>query len=395
MRINTVRLKFDLHGIRSRKFLFATSVLLIIVLVFSCIFFAVNNASYVMTKTSEVNLREEVNNAVGPTVITLDSDVELTEPFIIPAGKNITLTSNDREKGFYRLMGASNKSTIVVDGVLRLDGVIVTHEKGVYGHGVVVNFNSTFILYNGMICNNTMPDGNMIPNEEWGGGVVNWGVFIMRGGEISSNTAYTGGGVLNYGTFEMIGGKISGNTVGTGGDVYDHDMVNLSGGCSGGGVFNFYGDVSISGGEISNNVAGFYGGGVFSVYGRFSLSGDGVISGNIADIGGGVSNRWGNVSMSGGVISGNVAENKGGGVHNYYMFSSFSLSGGKISNNTAPLGGGVCSDDEFTMKGGEISNNTANTGGGVYVGNGSFNQFGGKIYGNIASQVGDDIFHQK
>jgi hypothetical protein len=392
--MNSVRFKFDLHGIRSRKFLFATSLLLIIVIVFSCIFFAVNNASNVMIKTSEVKLREKVNNAVGPTVITLDGDVELTEPFIIPSGKDITITSNDGEKGFYRLIGTSNESTIVVEtnGVLRLDGVIVTHEKGVYGNGVFVNFESTLILHSGIICNNTMPDGNMIPNVEWGGGVVNWGFFIMYGGEISSNTAYTGGGVLNYGTFEMIGGKISGNTVGTGGNVYNYDMVNLSGGCSGGGVFNFYGDVSVSGGEISNNVAGFYGGGVFNVYGRFSLSGDGVISGNIADIGGGISNRWGNVSVSGGVISSNVAKNKGGGVHNYYMFSNFNLSGGEISNNTAPLGGGVCNDDKVTMTGGVISGNTANTGGGVYIGNGSFSKSGGTITGNTASYTGNDVY---
>lgn len=407
MGIKNVRFKFDLQGIRigRRKVLFFVSLLFIIVLVSSCLFLVFTNAFPFMTKTpetsitttSEAELEEAVNDAVEPTVITLDNDIQLTKPLIIPTNKNITLTSNNIANGFFKLIGANKEYTIVVktDGVLRLDGVVVTHEKGVYGRGVFADFGSILILYSGVICNNTMPNDYKAPNEEWGGGVVNLGTFSMIGGEIFGNTAYTGGGVLNYGTFEMTGGKISGNTVGASGGVYNYDEVSLSGGCSGGGVYNFYANVSMSGGEISGNTAEFYGGGVFSIYGNFSLSDGGVICGNTASAGGGVYNKYGVVTVRGGVISDNVAWDKGGGVLNYFMLSVFRLSGGVISNNTAILGGGVCSDDDLDMSGGVISGNTANYGGGVYVGNGSFDSSGGKVSGNTASQSGNDVYYPK
>ncbi|WNZ29919.1 MAG: hypothetical protein IAX21_03410 [Candidatus Bathyarchaeota archaeon] len=405
MGVKNVGFKFNLHTIHSsgrRKVLLFVFLLFIIVLVFSCLFLVFNGAFPFMTKTpetsitttSEAELEEAVNNAVGPTVITLDGDIELTEALIIPAGKEITLTSSNIENGFYKLIGANNQSAIIVetDGVLRLDGVVVTHEKGVYGSGVFADFGSALILYSGVICNNTMPKDYMTPNGEWGGGVVNLGTFSMIGGEISSNTAYIGGGgVLNYGTFEMTGGKISGNTVSIGSG---EESVSGFYGCGyGGGVFNAL-NFSMSGGEISGNTAEA-GGGVFNRWNTFSLDG-GVICDNTASVGGGVHNFYGTVSMSGGVISDNVAWDKGGGVLNYFMWSTFNMSEGVISNNKAGnLGGGVCSDYEFNMSGGVISGNTANYGGGVYVGNGSFNSAGGKFSGNTASQSGNDVYYQK
>jgi len=374
-----VRFKLDLYSVRSKKFLLSVSLLFIIVLVFSCLFFVFNNVTPDYVVSNKTELENAVNNAVGHVIIALDRDIQLTESLTIPANKNITLTSSNSRNGFYRLIGANGVSALVVEngGVLRIEGIIVTHETGVYGNGIFVNSSGTLILYSGVICNNIVPD-DYYNLESVGGGVRNWGSFSMSGGKIVNNTAGGGGGVLNWGSFSMSGGEIYGNTALGGGGVNTHGK-----------------DFCMSGGKIYGNTAYDTGGGVNLSNGKFSLSGNGVICDNTADVGGGVYNRWGTFVMSGGVISGNAAWDKGGGVYNYYMWSSFSLSGGVISNNTANLGGGVCSDDEFNMSGGEISNNTANTGGGVYVGNGSFNQFGGKIYGNIASQVGDDIFHQK
>jgi len=235
MGLKNVRFKFNLHTIHSsgrRKVLLFVSLMLIIVLVFSCLFLVFNGAfpfttkipeTLFITTMSETELRAAVNNDVKSAVITLDSDIQLTKPLIIPTNKNITLTSNNITNGFYKLIGANKEYTIIVknDGVLRLDGVVVTHEKGVYGRGVFVDFGGALILYSGVICDNIMPNDYMAPNEEWGGGVVNLGTFSMIGGEIFSNTAYTGGGVLNYGTFEMTGGKISGNIASqSGNDVY-------------------------------------------------------------------------------------------------------------------------------------------------------------------------------
>jgi hypothetical protein len=141
----------------------------------------------------------------------------------------------------------------------------------------------------------------------------------MSGGLISDNTATgSGGGVNNgqngaVGTFEMSGGTILGNTAE-----------------KGGGVYNFF-------------------------HSNFSLSGSGVISGNEAEIGGGVCIDS-DFSMSGGEISGNVASNQGGGV--YVGNGVFSLTGGKLSGNTATEGSEVypsegyewLSDNAYSLK---------------------------------------------
>ncbi|MCL2291617.1 MAG: hypothetical protein FWC30_00900 [Candidatus Bathyarchaeota archaeon] len=339
---------------------------------------------------SEVALRAAINDAPSnvPTTIVLDRDIFLTGSALeIPGDKNIILVS-DKVEGFWRLVGASNQTTISVNGTLTLESVIVTHNSGNYGSGVTVNSTGTLVLSGGEICNNTvefigLPDGNTL--GENGGGVRNLGNFSMVDGVIANNAAVGvggGGGVLNVGNFSMIGGVIANNTAAiNGGGVYTSGSLYASE-CS----------FSMVGGEISGNVANFYGGGVYNWFSKVSLCG-GMISNNDAGMsGGGVYNFYGVFDMSSGVISNNIAKDKGGGVYSYF-YSSFSLSGsGVISNNTAAnLGGGVCIDGVFDMRGGVISGNAAVYGGGVYVGNGVFNVTGGKVSSNT-SRFGDEIW---
>jgi hypothetical protein len=361
--------KFNLHGIGSKKVLLSVSLLLITVLIFSgyiCVFRNISQSeSFPSGSMNETELKEAVNNAVGPTVITIDRDIQLTEPLTIPAKNDITLTSSNNKNGFYKLVGANETSTIFVEkgGVLRLDGIIVTHKNGEVGRGVEVYFGGTLIMTGGVICNNI--DGFAMYNT----------------GYYDISLAQNGGGVYNCGSFSMYGGVISNNT------AYG----------SGSGVYNNGYDFSMYGGKIFNNTAYGSGGGVYNRNGEVILY-DGVISGNNAKAGGGIYNEglhYGNVIMKGGVISDNVASDKGGGVYTYFMFSSFSMSGGEISNNTAIIGGGVCTDYKFTMNGGVVCRNTADTGGGVYVGNGYFNRSGGTVSDNTASYTGDDIYPQK
>jgi len=341
--------KFNVHY---KKLLIIASLLFVILLTSIVVYKLTINGD-----GSEKALRTAINKASSntPTLITLSSDILLTNSALeIPVDKDITLVS-DKQDGFWKLIGAANQPTISVLGKLTLEGVIVTHNSGTYGSGVTVNPNGTLILSGGVICNNTvefiiMPDGNT--GGENGGGVRNMGNFSMVGGVITNNTASGeggGGGVLNIGNFSMVGGVITNNTA--------------SG--NGGGVFNYGYGFSMSGGEISSNTAGYDGGGVYNWNGKVSLSDNGVICCNDAERGGGVYNYYATFDMSGGVISGNTAEDKGGGVYNYY-YSVFSLSGsGEISNNTAPLGGGVCNDGDFKKTGGVINSNT------VYDSNGA------------------------
>jgi hypothetical protein len=367
--------------------------------------------------SNETELVAAVNGAVGFTIIALNNDIVLTDELVIPANKNITLTSTGDSK--FKLFGAngtvSYEDTIVVGnkGMLRLENIIVTHKSGVIGSGVRVNDGGTCILSSGEISGNRriyrhggvynegafIMTGGLISNND--GGVFNCGILEMSGGVISNNQALLrGGGVWSIGRFIMTGGLISNNTAqNTGGGV----LVSVA-------VGDFFGNAFVmSGGEISSNVAlsetGF-GGGVDVQSGSFIMSG-GVISNNKAANGGGVYNGAQGLfntvfEMSGGFIINNVADSWGGGVWNYH---NFSLSGGEISSNVGEFGGGVHNSGNFSMSGGLISNNAAFDGGGVYIGStldnaiteirykaGVFDLSGGKISGNIALKNGGGVW---
>jgi hypothetical protein len=83
---------------------------------------------------NEANLKNAVNNAPDgkSAIISIDSDIVLTESLRIPDNKDIVMTSN-KSNGYYKLNGAPNTITITVEsgGVLKLDGVIITHVTGV------------------------------------------------------------------------------------------------------------------------------------------------------------------------------------------------------------------------------------------------------------------------
>jgi hypothetical protein len=212
-----------------------------------------------------MELVQAINTATRPLVIKLDNDIQLSSSLNITTKRDITLTSNNRTIGFFKLIGAKYDSTIVVekDGLLMLRGIIVTHAQGNLGRGV-----------------NVKPGG----------------ALVMVDGEISGNKGYYGGGVFNQGSFTMSGGKISGN------GVYSHASsrgTDLS--SKGGGVYN-EGVFVMSRGKIYSNVA-YRGGGVYND-GAFSMSG-GVISGNIADIDRDIyTSPGGTFDKNGGVIFG-------------------------------------------------------------------------------------------
>jgi hypothetical protein len=266
-------------SVRRKTLLFAILLvmLLIVFSVFVYLFVIIGDGTYFFEGKAyvenEKGLINTINNATGSTVIVLNKDIKLTKSLIIPINKNITLTSENA--GFCSLIGANNQSTITVNegGVLFLDGIVITHNVGSLGRGIMVESKGKLVMLNGEITGNTATPNQ--PNfYPYGGGVYNQGIFRLFGGIISNNTAKEGGGVFSSGddTFSMYGGVITNNTA-------SHD---------GGGVYAVR-SFGLSGGIISNNEAE-YGGGVF-VY------------------------AVGSFSMSGGEISGNTANSRGGGVH--------------------------------------------------------------------------------
>ncbi|MDR0471575.1 MAG: hypothetical protein LBH79_07640 [Nitrososphaerota archaeon] len=393
-----INVKSNLRYPYNGKGLFFVAVLFVIVLVlapfiaeFSGISPFVSGASDKVI-SNEVELRNAVKNAVGSSVIVLEKDITLTEPLVIPTNKDITLTSNDYNDKFFKLIGANNQTTITVNdgGALTLAGIIVTHNTGSPGRGVTVNQGGKLTMSKGIIAGNTIPyDRNFRGDKdrEDGGGVYNCGSFSMSGGVIANNTAAHGGGVhvSHWGSFRLSGGYIINNKAhytGAGVEVEYFSCMNSSG------SFSVSGSFSMAGGVIANNTAQVYGGGV-SNWAIFDMTGGLIADNSGNNQGGGVCVYHGSFSMSGGVITNNVARD-GGGVYQFFG-SDFSMSGGVISNNTAIDGGGVYIDSEFTMSDGEISGNTATNGGGVCIGNGIFKLTGGKILDNTAKRNGGGI----
>ena len=332
MMLNVKQSRFKLTINSRKKLLFVSLLFVLMISCFSSCMLMVQGAESVPVEnvvhvSSEGDLRYVVKVAEGgaPVVIVLDGNIGLSGTTLDIRNAEITLRSDkelasDRGVEFFSLFGTtSGVSTITVGtgGVLRLDGIIVTHYDA-SGSGVTVNGNGQLIMSDGEISDNTM--------GLTGGGVyVQGGSFVLSGGVISGNAASgSGGGVYVMGSFEMMGGVISGNTGGSGGGVYVYSSGSfvLSGGeisgntnsgvCSGGSFV-------MSGGEISGNVASGNGGGVYVIAGSFVMY-SGVISDNTASgavgggNGGGVYVQGGSFVMSGGEISGNVASGNGGGV---------------------------------------------------------------------------------
>jgi len=328
-----VNLKFDIEG-RNLVGVFLLLALLAFSLfthvqITSAQTVILGNVVHVKTETELRNAVYSATSGVS-AIIVLDRDIGLTGTTLtIPRGADVSLRSDNelaRNSGveFFRLFSVADVSTITVEngGLLKLDGIIVTHNADAYGSGVVVNFGGILTMYDGEISGNT---------ANGGGGIYNLGRFSLYGGTITQNTADNGGGVANDGSQAYF---------------------------------------TMSGGEITNNIASKGGGGLINTMGgTFSLFG-GVISSNIASWGGGLYNYGSYFTMSGGEISNNIATNTvsgGGGIA--FDGSKFDMEGGVIAGNRAPNGAGMyLSNGRVQLSGGVISNNTASvSGGGIYT----------------------------
>ena len=197
---------------------------------------------------------------------------------------------------------------VVTGGVFEMNGGTISNNNVT----AVCAYGGTVIMNGGLISGNNHTYGH-------GAGVsilVN-GKFIMNGGEISGNTAYSyGGGVaVLSGTFIMNDGLIKDNIANS---ISPEPLVQQRGG---GGVSVYYTAISgqdqpvftMNGGTISNNkTVNDFGGGVrVNALATFNMNG-GTIKDNTSVGGGGIfinSNSYENVHIASDVVfSGNTAD---------------------------------------------------------------------------------------
>ena len=249
----------------------------------------------------------------------------------IKVGSGATLTLTD----------CSSDNSGKIQGEVLVNGGKFELYSGTITGGVQVGINggsyqtgSSFTMYGGAITGNEESSGS-------GGGVFLVGTtnhtdppsFTMHGGTISNNTAGAsngGGGGVYVGekcSFTMDGGTITGNTAtaGNGGGIYIHMLANvtISGGeitnnkapatgdishGHGGGIYSESG-VTVKNVTITGNNSNFEGGGIYGK-GTINLTDATVTDNNRYDVYyGGVENSNHKLTVSGSVKAGYYANN--------------------------------------------------------------------------------------
>ena len=201
----------------------------------------------------------------------------------------------------------------------------------------------------------------------------------------------TGGAISNTGTLNVNNSIFISNSVDSG---------------YGGAIYNYKGDVIISGSTFIGNavrdshsypVNGGYGGAIYNNEGNFTVSGS-TFTGNTASIyGGAVSNNGGHFIISGSTFTNNKAAS-GGAVSNGDKLNTFLfIYGSTFTNNSngAIYNDGYVSPVFLTVSGSNFTNNNWNaisnyfgnlTVNGCIFRNNSMNGYGGAIYnsGNLS-----------
>lgn len=325
----------------------------------------------------------------------------LGRTFIVPATSELTVQSV-----------ACKNLRFEVSGTFAMDGGEISGNTADNGGAICINAGGKATVANTKIHDNTASNkgGGVYVGGSANATLTNCAIKSCK--TTSTTSTNGGGGIYSLGTLIVTGGTISDCIAGrSGGGIYAYGgTVECSDGVafsnceatgsgnvgSGGGIcINSGVTVNVSGCTFVLCKAGASGGGIWNA-GELDVSNTSFTTCSANNNGGGVCNDGGTVTMSGTAkITGNNASDGGGVAVNS---GTFTLENGTISNNTANNGGGVYVTGDtstfgsFTMKNGTIFENTANSGGGVCVYNGIFIMEGGEISDNTAKGVDGERF---
>jgi len=253
-------------------------IVLFALLIFSAVFPLTANAG-------EVNTFAGLENAINAaptsakTSITVTANIDFTRQIVITSGKDIAIMSSGNNSftiaaagyrhftvntgggltlenitldGGYTGTGTATRGGIDNSGVLSIDngtaiqkcyasqgggicnigsGTVTINSSRIrenrandYGGGIYISSNSRANITDCEIISNDTTQGN-------GGGICNYGTFIISGSEISNNKANAGGGGFwnaTNATLTIIDCEISGNTGSNGGGILNERSVNIA-----------------------------------------------------------------------------------------------------------------------------------------------------------------------
>lgn len=209
-----------------------------------------------------------------------------------------------------------------------------------------------------------------------GGGVQIYDAAVtFRDNQIFNNTAYDGGGMrLDNSAATLKDNHIFSNTADNGG----------------GGLFLSLSPATLSGNNISENVAGSYGGGgMFIENSAATINNNTIISNTAVESGGVCIAESDNLKFYANSVLSNTASESAGGL-GCRISENVRISGNTFSYNTAPYAGGLNIGCTGTLNGNLISYNTANQGGGLGVCD--ILVEGNMIMGNSATEGAGGVF---
>ena len=307
--------------------------------------------------------------------MTFGGGVHFTDAAGTMSLENSEVRNNMAQRG----AGVYSAGSLTIDGVL-ISGNLATEWGGGIGIEEALTLRATNITQNGadlgggvymsspngLVFSVSMDSTSSISTnaaEKLGGGLYLCTDCNLDGGTIASNTADQGAGLFVEATSFVNGCSISGTQISeniavtSGGGIYSSGGLDLQ-------------STTIDNNEVTDTTNG-QGGGMFLENGTIYMTGGTVIKHNTAAFGGGV--YAASAGIDGGLIDSNTATDSGGGI---YMGTDMGSSFARVAltNNTATnKGGGLVVTSYGKSSDAEIVGNSANHGGGIYMsGEGGF-----------------------
>ena len=286
----------------------------------------------------------------GEGTLEVRKDITLNKTITVEKG-DLVIKGQDGKAPVIKLDKSLTKEAFIVNGgTLTLENVVLDGgavwagdvngylQRGIRNTGRQVN--APAIKMNGGVVN--LEKGSVLRNH-----VVSWDVSCIK---------------MSAGTLNINGGSLLNNYGGNhGGAIYadsSNCIINMTSGTisgnqarqSTGAICADYGaQVTISGGEISNNYTSGRAGAIY-INGTLVVSDNAHIHDNRADANGGaIVNTAGTMSIRGGIIENNSAGGNGGGIAS--LGGILNLQGGKIQNNKGTLGSGIYIEPAVTIAG--------------------------------------------
>ena len=290
---------------------------------------------------------DEDHYSLSSGTYTLNDNIDISAPVIIPSGANVTVDLNGYTVNRGCDKAADNGQAFIVSTGASLT-IIDSAGNGRVTGAYAKNSGAVFVDI----------DANCS---------VQGGIFT------GNRTDAKGGAFLNYGTLTIENAIVSGNTANDGGAVYNADggKLNIKGSQlnsnkaqnQGGGAVSNHGELNVENSEMSGNSAEKSNGGALFTEGTTTIT-DSTFNDNKGGDGGAIYTRKKTVTIKGSNFSNNSAVTHGGGAisaHSELTMDNFTIG----NNNAKESGGGIYSDSTLKLTNGTINNNTTNSDGGA------------------------------